>query len=272
MGVNSKLTYLGWSSFVIEAENGTLLFDPFYRKMCGVTWSRLEDVKDAKVICVTHGHAEHYVDVPDILNATDAVVVGSKEVCGHLNTKYKVKKERLRPINCLEEISVSGFKITAFEFGHREVSTLRFLKEGFLRANLIPVLRYAWLNLLNSPPSTPFHGFFVEGPDNLRLMNYCEGFSDVLKIEEIRNLAQRFKIDLLLAGIQLDFEEYVAQGVSALSPKTVILFHPHEALFEKVGLKSSTAQTFADKISELSPEVNIIIANPQKSYTTSLLD
>ena len=272
MGVNSKITYLGWSSFVVETENGTLLFDPFYREMCEATWSSLDDFKDANVICVTHGHADHYVDVPDILNATDAVVVGSKEVCRHLNTKYKIKKERLNPIKYLEEISVSGFKITAFEFGHREVSTLRSLKEGFINANLIPVLRFQWLNLLKAPGSTPFQGFFIEGPDNLRLMNYCEGFSDAMKIEEVSKLGRRFKPDILIAGVQLNFEEKVARGVAAISPKSVMLFQPHEALFEKLGLKSSPVETFVEKISELSPEVKIIVAKPHESYTNTSLD
>jgi hypothetical protein len=271
MSAVSKIRYLGWSSFAIESANGNLLFDPFYRELCGATWSRLDDFQGAKVICVTHGHAEHYVDVPVILKNTDAVIVGSNEVCRHLNTKYKVKKKRLRPINPFEEISVSGFKITAFEWGHREVSTLRVIRDGVLRANIYEVLRFAWLNLFKAPYTTSYFGFFVECPDNIRLMNYCEGFSDIMKIGEIRNLGQRFKTDVLLAGMQLDFEEYAAQGTAALSPKTLILFSPHEALFDKIGLKSSPAQTFVDKISEVLPEVKIIIAKPQTSFTISSL-
>jgi len=267
MSGRAKLRYFGWSSFAIESTNGDLLFDPFYRKLYGATWSSLDDFRDAKVICVTHGHAEHYVDVPAILKQTDAVVVSSYDIANHLNSKYKVKSERLMPIKPFEEVNVSGFKITAFEWGHREVSTLRSIKEGLLRAELYGILRFAWLNLLKAPHISPYFGFYVEGPDNQRLMNYCEGFNDLTNIQKVRELGQRFKTDILVAGMQLNFEEQVSQGVAALSPKTVILFHPHELLFERLGLKSSPPQTFVDNIRRASPEAEVIIAKPQSAFT-----
>lgn len=272
MSDRAKLRYFGWSSFAIESANGNLLFDPFFRKLFGATWSSLDDFRDAKVICVTHGHAEHYVDVPAILKHTDAVVVSSYDITRHLNSKYKVKNERLMPMKPFQEVNVSGFKITAFEWGHREVSTLRAIKEGFLRAELYGILRFAWLNLLKAPHTSPYFGFYVEGPDNLRLMNYCEGLSNAMKIEEVRELGQRFKTDILIAGMQLNFEEQVSEGVAALSPKTVILFHPHEVLFERLGLKSSPPQTFVDNIRRTLPEAEVIIAKPQSTFKIPMTD
>jgi hypothetical protein len=235
--------------------------------MWGAQWSSLNDFRGAKVICVTHGHYDHYIDTPSILRETDATVVASKDICKHLNSTYKINEKRLLAVEPLQQVDICGFKITAFEWGHREVTILRLAKEGLLRAELLSTLQFAWLNLLKVPFYAPYFGFHVEGPNNLRLMNYCEGFSDAMKINEILKMGQRFKTDILLAGMQLNFEEELSKGVAALAPKTVVLFHPHTAMFERLGLKSSPPQVFVDKISQALPDANVIVAEPQMSLT-----
>lgn len=267
MGAGLNLRYLGWSCFVIESADGNLLFDPLYRTMYGASWASLDDFRDSKVICVTHGHHDHYIDVPTILGHTDAVVVASKDICDHLNFKYKVKKERLLPIRPFEEVTVSDFKITAFEWDHRKVSISRLFRGGLFRGQFFSSFQSAWHNLFKVPFNAPYFGFYVEGPDNMRLMNYCEGFSNLMKIERLREIARRFKADTLLAGMQLDFEKQLSEGVAALSPKKVVLFHPHEALFENIGLTSSPPQVFVEGVRRALPEAEVIVAKPQSSFT-----
>ena len=109
----------------------------------------------------------------------------------------------------------------------------------------------------------PITGFSWKYPTGTTILNYCEGFSNSMEEEEVRDLGRKMRPDILLAGIQLDFEEYVAKGVEALSPKTVVLFHPHEAFFERVGLKSKPLQAFVDKIRERTPQIKIILASVQ---------
>ena len=265
MSAGLKLRYLGWSSFVIEWANGNLLFDPLYRRMYGAGWASLNDFRDSKVICVTHGHHDHYIDVPTILRHTDAVVVASKDICDHLNFKYKVKKERLLPVEPFQEVSISDFTITAFEWDHRKVSISRLVRGGVLKARFFSSFQSAWHNLFKVPFNAPYFGFYVEGPDNMRLMNYCEGFSNLMKIERVRELGRSFKTDVLLAGMQLNFEKQLSEGVAALSPKKVVLFHPHEAMFEKIGLKSSPPQVFVQGVRHALPGAEVIVPKPQSS-------
>jgi hypothetical protein len=97
-------------------------------------------------------------------------------------------------------------------------------------------------------------------------MHYGEGFSNLIKIEELTEIASRFKPDVLLAGMQLNFEDYVAKGVAALSPKSVALFHPHEKLFERFRLKSSSSQVFFDGVARNLPTASIVIATPMSSF------
>jgi len=256
-----KIRYLGWSCFAIQSENGDLLFDPFFRPMHGAKWAKLDDFKNTKVICITHGHYEHYLDTPPIVNMTAATVVASKDVCNHLNSRYRLSKEKLLTIEPLQQKVVYKFKITAFEWQHRNISFLKFFQGGFMTA-----AQFTWYNLFRSPFNAPKFGYYIEGPGNLSLMNYGEGFSNLIDINEIRKLGKEFQPKVLLAGMQLKFEEYLSDGVEALSPETIILFHPHEKLFERVKLKSSHPDAFIDKIQSKLPKAKIVLAEPMKSY------
>ena len=258
MIAEAKIKYFGWSSFMIESPGGNLLFDPFFRKMYGVKYSDPKDFAGTKVICITHGHFDHYIDSIRLLKAGDAVVVSSKKVCDHLHSTYGITRERLFPLQPYEQTLRGDFKITAFEWRHRVVNFMRIVK-----AHWVLGLHFAWISLVQAPFHAPYYGFLVEMPTGLRIMNYCEGFSNCMDVGEVRELGRRMKPDILLAGIQLDFEDYVAQGVEVLSPKTLVLFHPHEALFEKVGLKSKPPQVFIDKVRERTPRIQIILASIQ---------
>jgi hypothetical protein len=157
----------------------------------------------------------------------------------------------------LQQVEVSGFNVTAITWRHREINFLRLLK-----ANFFVSAKFAYTNLFTVPFNAPYFGYYVEGPGGTRLLNYCEGFSNAMKIEELRELGNKFKVDILLAGAQLDFERYVSSGVACLAPKTVVLFHPHEAMFNRIGLKSSEMQVFVKGIKRELPEVKIVVIKP----------
>jgi hypothetical protein len=267
MSQEPTLRYFGWSSFSFESGGGTILFDPLYRKLFGRAWSSLDDFRSAKVICVTHGHFDHYVDVAAVQKQTDAVVVSSHKVCEHLRAKYGVRSQKLIAVEPFQEIDVCGFRITPFEWGHREVRMSTFLRKGVLKAAFLPMIQFAWLNLVSAPFNAPYLGFHVVDSSGMRLTNYCEGFSDAMDIEGIRQLARRLTTDVMIAGAQLNFEEHVAKGVAAMSPRTVVLFHPHEIFFERLGLKSSSAETFASAVRRVLPQTEVIVAKPMSSYT-----
>jgi len=72
-----EIRWLGHSAFQIKYENLKVLVDPFISNnpVCPV---RVEEV-DANVICVTHGHADHFGDTMEIANRTGAVILGNHE-------------------------------------------------------------------------------------------------------------------------------------------------------------------------------------------------
>src|SRR5258708_15942933 len=94
MSQPTKIRYFGWSALSIETADGALFFDPFFRPYCGAEWFHLADFKHAKYICVTHGHEEHFLDVPVIAHETGATVIGSPAVCSFLKRPPGIPADR----------------------------------------------------------------------------------------------------------------------------------------------------------------------------------
>lgn len=73
MTTSTRIRYFGWSALSLETPDGALFFDPFFRPYCGASWFGLRDFANARYICVTQGHEEHFLDVPAIAKAAGAV-------------------------------------------------------------------------------------------------------------------------------------------------------------------------------------------------------
>ena len=257
-----KIRYLGWSSVVVETKDGDLVFDPFFRPYCGADFSTIEDYKNVKVICVTHGHQDHYLDTPAVVERTGACVVSSQEVCDHLHQRYDIPKEKLVPIQPFEKKSVAGFEITAFEWRHRDVSYHRAVLGG----GLLHGIKWAWTALFKVPSFSPCLGFHVENPGHQSITNYSEGFTQNLDLEQVRDVVQYFDTDILLAGANCEFEKYVSEGAAAFGPSKVILYHPHEKLFEKINVESTSPEGFVNAVKSLLPMAEVLYADPGFSY------
>jgi hypothetical protein len=258
---SQKLKYFGWSSISIESEGKSLFFDPFFRPYCGAQWSTIDDYLNADVVCITHGHEEHFLDTPEVVRRTGATVVSSKKVCRFLQNRSKIPESQLAPVKFDETFEVSGFKITTFPWKHRDINLFWAMPKALFTGNTTQ-LSWAWSSATKAPFSAPYTGFHVELPDGTGILNYNEGFNSKMTDREIQELGQRFKVDVLLAGMQLDFTRDLARGVAALAPKTVILYPPHEKFHEMMGATSEPWTSFAEAARTALPQAKIVIAEP----------
>ena len=81
-----KVTYYGQSCLAVEVAGKTLLFDPFIRKNELAQAVEVEGIA-ADYILVTHGHADHIADAPEIAERTGALVIANYEVAAWLEKK-----------------------------------------------------------------------------------------------------------------------------------------------------------------------------------------
>ncbi len=95
-----KITWMGTASFVIETEEARLLFDPFVQLRGGEHPNTLDDFLSEDVIFITHGHFDHLLFVPEILEQSQATVFCTKV-----------------PAQTLENITDCTDRIAVFETG-----------------------------------------------------------------------------------------------------------------------------------------------------------
>ncbi|MGZ7047727.1 MAG: metal-dependent hydrolase [Methanobacterium sp.] len=73
-----EIEWFGHSAFqIVTDENLKILIDPFISNnpVCPVAVEEIE----ADIICVSHGHADHFGDTMEIANRTGAVIIGNHE-------------------------------------------------------------------------------------------------------------------------------------------------------------------------------------------------
>jgi hypothetical protein len=263
MSNDLKIKYFGWSGLSIETPDGALFFDPFFRPYCGASWFHMQDYAHAKYICVTHGHEEHFLDVPAIAKATGAMVIGAPSVSAFLRRRHKLGEAQLRSIDPArgESVSLPGFDIASFTWKHRDINLYKALTKAVFHGNATQ-LSWAWSSATNAPFYAPYTGFHVTMPNGMTVLNYNEGFNTKMTDQEIADLGKRFKTDVLLAGMQLNFVDDVVRGVAALRPKTVLLYPPHDKFHEMMGVASAPWADFARAIAERFPDIDVHIAGP----------
>jgi L-ascorbate metabolism protein UlaG (beta-lactamase superfamily) len=256
-----KIRYYGWSALSLQTEQGTLYFDPFFRDYCGALWFRLQDFSDAKYICVTHGHEEHFLDVPEVATRFGATVIGPPSVTRFLRSRHKLPDDRLIAMKEGDTQQLPGFKITTFKWKHRDINLVKAISKAVFQGNTTQ-LAWVWSSVTNAPFYAPYTGYHVELPNGMTVLNYNEGFNTKMTDAEIQALGKRFKTDVLLAGMQLDFVGDVARGAKALNPKIVLLYPPHDKFHAMMGAKSRPWQEFAAAVQEALPNAKVIIADP----------
>jgi hypothetical protein len=258
-----KIRYFGWSALSIETDAGVLFFDPFFRPYCGAEWFHLDDFKHASLICVTHGHEEHFLDMPIVAKATGAQIVAAPAICTFLRWRRGIPERQLIAIDpkTFGSVTLDGFKLTAFLWKHRDINLPRALSRALFHGNATQ-LSWAWSSATKAPFYAPYTGFHVELPGGLTVLNYNEGFNSKMSDAEIIDLGARFRTDILLAGMQLHFIDDVVRGVAALKPKIVVLYPPHDKFHAMMGASSAPWSEFARAITDRFPEIAVHVADP----------
>jgi len=253
--------YFGWSAISIETPDGTLLFDPFFRKYCGAKWFSLPDFQHANFILATHGHEEHFLDIPDVAKSAGAVVIGPPAVKRFLMSRRKLSPQQLLEISPWETVELTGFKITAFNWKHRDINLWKALTKAVFFFNTTQ-LKWAFSSAVSAPFYAPFTGYHVRLPNGLTIMNYNEGFNTKMTDEEIETLAAKLPTSVLLAGMQVDFTKDVARGVRTLKPDITVLYPAHDKFHEMMGVKSHPWTDFASAARAAHPSGQVIVAEP----------
>jgi L-ascorbate metabolism protein UlaG (beta-lactamase superfamily) len=117
-----EIIWFGHSAFeIISDENLKILIDPFISNNPACPF-KVEEI-DADIICVTHGHSDHFGDTMEIANRTGAVVIGN-----HEHSLYLAKQGfETIGMNIGGTIKIHNIKITMVNSNHS--SDMDFIEE-----------------------------------------------------------------------------------------------------------------------------------------------
>lgn len=130
----AKITWLGHASIRVEAGGKIVFFDPWIRDnpVCPI---KMDQVKTADVVCVTHGHIDHIGDSIEIVKKTHATFICSPEI-GFYAERHGIKyDEGSTPLNIGGSLQVDGFTITMVNAAHTsDIMGEEYKKDGTVMA------------------------------------------------------------------------------------------------------------------------------------------
>jgi len=115
-----QLRWLGTAGFELASGNTTILIDPYFTRNAKANpEQRLKpaDFPRVHAVFLTHGHFDHSLDVPAVVEISGAVVYASPLVCQSLAAKG-VPWNKLRPCWGGETAEVGPFSLTAVPARH----------------------------------------------------------------------------------------------------------------------------------------------------------
>lgn len=257
----STIKYFGWSSLAVTSPQGIVLFDPFYREYCGVQWFDANDLCPADFICVTHGHEEHFLDVPELAERTGATVLGPNAVIRFLRRRNGLKSEHLQALEAGQSARLQGFQVDAFSWQHRDVNLVKLMLKGVFTFKF-SLFGWALHSMTKAPFMAPYTGYRLTLADGTTVLNYNEGFNSKMTDAEIEALGQDAPTDVLLGGMQLDFMPQLARGVRALQPRLILLYPPHDKLHAAWGVPTAPWSSFVEAAQQAAPKATVVALQP----------
>lgn len=242
---SDKLTYYGWSAFTIESENKVLGIDCYFRRTAHTTYVSLDDFPKLDCYVLTHNHPEHSLDVKSFLTRDNPCFAAPKD---YMEKNSDIKNACV--LDDIYELEENGFAIKPFRWQHRDFSPQDVKADD---------------EEMEAMSKVSCFGQIITTPSLKTIVNMSEGANPKLKESDVKAILKDcFEVDCLIVGCQLDFVPSVKMLCHILKPKVVVVYSPHEALFDALGVESLEICEFIKAVKEVCPKANVISADVLK--------
>lgn len=256
-----KITWLGTASIRIEAEGERILFDPFVQLVGGENPNCIEDFLEDENICITHGHLDHLLEIPEFLDedSTADATVYCGSVAAETLAQNVSDTSNVVEVKPGTEFRIGSVSLRVWEGKHavpERTDRLRALVSPRGFRYFKNALALAWLN-----------SKFPEGGQTWMYELHAEGKTVMvmgsLGLQE--GTAYPTGADLLILPFQgsAHLEEEALRVVERLRPRRVLLSHFDDA-FPPIS-RSVDTHGFKRLMDEEYPQIPVVKPTAGKS-------
>jgi L-ascorbate metabolism protein UlaG (beta-lactamase superfamily) len=116
--VSIQFRWLGVACFEFRLSSGeVLIVDPYIDESM-TSPVRSEDIPRADVICISHGHFDHVLDVGKLANRLGSRVICSREVAPNLTRQFGIPAQQIRAVTAGEVVKQGSLGIEVVRARH----------------------------------------------------------------------------------------------------------------------------------------------------------
>jgi L-ascorbate metabolism protein UlaG (beta-lactamase superfamily) len=253
----TELTWLGRSCFELKTRRRQrVLFDPYL----GLYRARKASKYPAPdMICVSHGHLDHFADVPDLIRGdSPALVVATPRLCRALGKLIPETQHRLFPLPWDDQFEVEGIPFFAFRSPPMQTSLYDMFEE--FGADQVEAFLQAFRQFADDILYLPLTSFGIDA-DGVRVLHFVTEAKNGAEEVNVADIGTRFKPDVLLVSVGPGEEERAAEQAAAISAPRVI---PHH--YRAYGkLPAANLDSFAATLSDLAPDSKLQILDEMQT-------
>jgi L-ascorbate metabolism protein UlaG (beta-lactamase superfamily) len=231
----TKIKWLSHSGFQITSSGGKVLYiDPWFDNP--VSMSKLDDVKEATLVLVTHDHFDHVGQAAEIVAKTGGLLVANVETARRLQNDAKIPAE----------------KVCYFGYGMNIGGNLVY--EG-----ISVTMTHAFHSTATGAPC----GYIIKLEDGTTL--YHAGDTGIF--DSMKTFGELYSIDvaMLPVGSVFTMDPFqAAKAAKMISPKKVIPMH-----YKTFPILVQDPKDFVSLAKKEAPKVEVVVLNPGQDYTYS---
>lgn len=231
--MTAKIRWISHAGFIITSPEGkVIIIDPWIKDnpLCPI---KLEEIREANIVLVTHDHFDHMGNTVDIVKNTGATLVVCPETAGKLQSEMGIPSDN---------IIFGGYGMNIG--GSAQIN------------NITITMTQAFHSSETASPT----GFIIKLEDGKTI--YHAGDTGIF--ESMRTLGDLYNIDLALIPIGSVFvmDPYqAAHSLKLLKPRKAIPMH-----YMTFPILEQSADRFVQLAKEIAPDVEVVILEPGETY------
>ncbi len=273
-----KLRWIGCGGYEIVTDEGLVItVDPWYTQH-EFSSVPLDELRKPDVICVTHGHGDHYADVPELLKKTGAKLIATKPVCKHTEEKEGIPSSQLIPVEPDQEVEYKGVKFYVTSGYHIPLEKIPEVFMGEKITGKIPSIQELLDVLVKKIPSSKDFMKLKEAPNGSIVIGFHitteNGFTiwhtgSLLPSPKVEEYAK--KLHPLIAIIQVlpTYEKDMAKVTQTINP-CLCFPHHHDRLW-KDQLTDTNLNLYFEELKKLAPKIKYMNPTLGKTYQVDLM-